>query len=530
MPTYDVVITGGLIVDGSGAAPRPGSVGISGDRIVAVGDIPRDVRAAHNIAADGGIVCPGFIDIHTHSDISVISHPCCESKIYQGVTTEVVGNCGFSGFPVDREYRSEHVDLLRMIGCVDVSIDWLDLDGYGSAVDRAHPALNIAPLVGHGTLRIACGIGSDLSPPSTALGRMSDMLARCFEQGAFGFTTGLSYVPSCLANADEIALLVRLTAAHERLYATHARGQLGEVGAIKEAFSVAASEQARLQFSHLAINQPSMWGSANQILELFHTARSGGVDVAFDVYPYDASSSALMQHMPVWLQEGGTAAMRKRLSDSAARQQAIADLSHDWWGENPWMWSRFIISSAPFANELIGQSIQKLADDGHVSGETMALRLCEEFGNDIHVVLHYREERDVIEFMSDKLAVIGSDGLALPLYETFGRPHPRSFGSFPRVLGRFVRDLSALDLNDAILKMTSAPAGRLGLRDRGRLKPGYFADVLVIDPQTIADRATYVAPTALAEGLQTVIVNGQIAVWNGAQTAIRAGRVLRYSA
>jgi N-acyl-D-amino-acid deacylase len=530
MPDLDLIITNGMIVDGSGAAPRPGSVAIEGDRIVAVGELPSDAVAGSRIDARGGLICPGFIDIHTHSDVSVVSHPCCASKIHQGVTTEVVGNCGFSAFPINPMYRTDHTDLLRMIGRVDNPLDWCDLDGFAAAVEQASPAINVAPLVGHGTLRIAAGIGSATLVPDEDRARMRRLLAQCFEQGAFGLTTGLSYVPSCLADGNEITDLVALTASYGRLYATHSRGQLGEAGAIEEAAAVGAQTGVRLQYSHLAINQPGNWGTADSVLERFHAFRNRDIDVAFDVYPYDASSSALTQHLPPWVQQGGIEPMRQRLADQSDRQRVTHELGHDWWDDRPWMWQRFVISAAPGADDLIGRSIQALASEAHISGEEMVVRLCEQFGNEVHIVLHYRQERDVIAFMKDDLASIGSDGLALPASANFGRPHPRSFGCFPRVLGRFVRELSVVSLTDAIRKMTASPADRLNLRDRGRLKPGYFADVLVIDPERIADRATYVAPIALAVGVETVVINGKLAVSGGEETGIRAGRLLRYAA
>lgn len=530
MANIELIITNGTIVDGTGGAPRPGAVAIEGDRIVAVGELPAGSMAGSTIDARGGLICPGFIDIHTHSDVSVVSHPCCTSKIRQGVTTEVIGNCGFSAFPINPQHRTDQVDLLRMIGRVDTALDWCDLEGFAAVVGRARPAINVVPLVGHGTLRIAAGIGSTVLVADQDRIRMLRLLAQCFEQGAFGFTTGLTYVPSCLADTQELTDLVKLTASHDRLYATHARGSLGEAGAINEAAALGSQTGVRLQFSHLAINQPANWGRADRVLEWFHAFRKRDIDIAFDVYPYDASSSALTQHLPAWVQQGGIEPMRQRLADSSDRLRLTHELAHDWWDDTPWMWERFVISAAPGADELIGRSIQLLAEEAHVSGEEMVIRLCEQFGNEVHIVLHYRQERDVTAFMNDPLAIIGSDGLAFPASGDFGRPHPRSFGCFPRVLGRFVRELSAMSLVDAIRKMTSAPADRLKLRNRGRLKTGHYADVLVIDPKHVVDRASYTDPTALAIGVEAVIVNGKVAVLHDQETGIRSGRLLRYAA
>lgn len=531
MATFDLLIRNGRIFADRRIGEQPASVGVRGERIVALGDVPADAQATTVIDAQGGVVCPGFIDIHTHSDLSAISHPCCASKLHQGVTTEVVGNCSVSAFPINPAYAQEHAHFLQLVGHLRRPLSWTDLNGFGEEVARAAPAINIAPLVGHGALRIAAGMGADTTTAVERRSRLMELLRESFEQGAFGFTTGLSIIPSCLAHHDELTQLIGLSAQYDRMYATHARAgvHVSETESFEEAAAAARATGVRLQYSHLAINQPSHWGQAGKVLEGFHRLRREGVDAAFDVYPYAASSSALSQHLPPWVQEGGLEKMRERLSDTSVRESAVQEMRRSWWGgcEGPWRWERFILSAVPAASELVGRSVAEIADEWRVSGEETALRLCEQYGNAVHIVLHYREERDVMEFMRDDLAIIGSDGLAMPAVDDGSRPHPRSYGCFPRVLGRYVRELSALSLGDAIGKMTAAPADRLGLRDRGRLKEGHFADVLVIDTARIIDRATFDNPFALAEGVNTVIVNGQIAMRDGRSTGVRPGRFLR---
>lgn len=533
MSTFDLIIHNGRLHVEREPFLESGAIGIRDDRIEFVGKLPSNAQAETMIDAGGNLICPGFIDIHTHSDLSALACPECESKVFQGVTTEVVGNCSFSAFPINPAFEPDHINLLKMIGRVDVPLRWKDLNGYADFVAQSAPAINVAPLVGHGTLRIAAGIGADPTPSRERTARMLQLLNECFEQGAFGFTTGLTYIPSMLAEPDEIAKLLKATRAHDRLYATHARsgGPHTEMESFEEAAAATRDTQVRLQFSHLALNQPSNWGKAADMLERFHQLKSEGFDVAFDVYPYAASSSALVQHMPGWVQEGGLEAMRKRLAVSALRARVIEDLKIGWWNgiEGSWQWDRFVISAAPGAPELIGRSIAELAAEDNVSGEEFTVRLCEEFGNEVHIVLHYRQEDDVISFLKDELASIGSDGLAMPAINDGSRVHPRSYGSFPRVLDRFVRNLGALPLEDAIRKMTSAPADRLRLRDRGRLVPGHFADVVVIDTEHVTDRATFVNPFLLAEGVETVVVNGKVVVQNRRPTGIRAGRLLRYN-
>ncbi|MDB5460817.1 MAG: N-acyl-D-amino acid deacylase [Caulobacteraceae bacterium] len=530
---FDLLIRNGHYFDDDGEL-RSGSVAIEKDRIRAVGQLPSDVGAAKIIEADGRLISPGFIDIHTHSDLSAVCHPCCESKLHQGVTTEVIGNCSLSAFPINPAHLDEHRGLMQVVSLDEADMDWTDLDGYARRVEAAAPALNLVPLVGHGALRIAAGLGGVAGPcRADARKGMSRLLAEAFEQGAFGFTTGLSIVPSCYADQEEVQELVNLTSAYDRMYATHIRAAgVTELEAFNEAAATTRASGVRLQYSHLAINQPSNWGKGGEVLERFHRLRADGLDVAFDVYPYDASSSALSQYLPSWVQAGGLEAMRERLRDPATRRQALQDAAQSWWpAEGRWRWDRFIVSAAPpQCQEMVGRTIAEIAQGQGLSGEELSLQLLEEYGNEIHVVLHYREEVDVVSFMRDELAIIGSDGLALPARNDGSRIHPRSFGSFPRVLGRFVRDKAVMSLADAIRKMTAAPADRLKLRDRGRLRPGFFADITVLDPDRIADRATFAHPFELAEGVDLVVVNGQVVLENGVETGARPGRLLRYSA
>ncbi|MEX2672274.1 MAG: amidohydrolase family protein [Phycisphaeraceae bacterium] len=534
MPDFDLIFTNGWLVDGIHPEPYHGLVAVNEDRIAYIGAPLSDVTAKNIIDAQGYVICPGFIDIHTHSDLSALSYPQCTNKIFQGVTTEVIGNCGFSTFPVHVAHRHKHEQLMQMVDGSGLPIDWHNLDGYARRAERAAPALNIAPLVGHGALRIAAVDEVECNQSVTdTRKKMLHLLQESFEQGAFGFTTGLTYTPSGLAPQDELLELIECTVRYDRLYATHSRagGDTSESEALSEAADHACRTDVRFQYSHLAINQPSQWGNADKVLARFHRLIDEGIDIAYDIYPYEASSSALIQHLPMWIQDDELATMRSRLADPQTRRSVIEALRKSWWGgcEGRWMWDRFIVSATPVADDLIGRSIAELAAETGVSGEEMVLQLCESFGNQLHIVLHYRMEDDVRHFIQDDLSVIGSDGLALPERIEQAHPHPRSYGTFPRVLGYYVRDKSVLSLNAAIHKMTAAPADRLLLRDRGRLKAGNFADIVVIDPDRIRDRATYVNPTLRPEGVMTVVVNGQVVMNDGQQTGSRPGRVLRFN-
>ena len=357
---YDVIFLNVVIVDGSGAPARAGHVGIADRRIAWIGDDTtaddslRD--AARVIDAHGAVLCPGFIDIHTHSDLTLLVDGAGESKLRQGVTTEVVGNCSFSAFPIEPSRLDLHADHLAR-ATAPVRPWWTDLDGYAHALESEGIALNVAALAGHGTLRVAA-MGVDARPPSPAeLSRMIGDLDESLSQGAFGMSTGLTHVPSAYGDFDEVVALAEVLSRHGALYATHARAVgSDERDAVAEAIDVGRATGVTVEFSHLAINRPERWGTGHELLEMFERARADGVDIVFDVYPYDASSSSLTQYLPPWVQEGGTEEMRRRLADPGERRRALADMTAGWFNGIPWLWDRFVVSSTP-DGALVGQTL-----------------------------------------------------------------------------------------------------------------------------------------------------------------------------
>jgi N-acyl-D-aspartate/D-glutamate deacylase len=527
---FDVAIVNASIVDGSGAPARTGHVGITDGRIAWIGDeygvdtaLP---DAARVIDTHGVVLCPGFIDIHTHSDLTLLVDGAGESKLLQGVTTEVVGNCSFSAFPIEPSRLNLHADHLAR-ATARVRPWWTDLDGYAHALETEGIALNVVPLTGHGTLRVAA-MGVDARPPTAAeLQRMIGDLGESLAQGAFGMTTGLTHVPSAYGDFDEVVALAEVLAEHGALYATHCRAVGGdERDAVAEAIEVGRATGVTVEFSHLAINRPERWGTGNELLDMFERARQDGVDIMFDVYPYDASSSSLTQYLPPWVQEGGTDEMRHRLADPSVRERALADMSEGWFNGIPWLWGRFVVSSTP-DGAFVGQTLADAAATTRLPPDELTLRLCEQYGNEIQMVLFYRTEADVAAFLSHPLAVVGSDGNAIPLEQGSAKPHPRSFGTFPRVLGRFVRDQAILQLPDAIRKMTAEPARRLGIRDRGTIEVGMAADLVIFDPRVVEDRATFEQPAQAPNGISHVMVDGTLVLDDYAVTGHRPGKVLR---
>jgi N-acyl-D-amino-acid deacylase len=523
----DTAFVNASIIDGSGGPARPGHVGIADGRVAWIGDASAERPVAGRIIDVGGaVLCPGFIDIHTHSDLTLLVDGLGESKLRQGVTTEVVGNCSFSAFPIEPSRLDLHADHLAR-ATAPVRPWWTDHHGYARALENEGIALNVAALVGHGTLRVASMGVEARKADSNELQRMVRDLDESLAQGAFGMSTGLTHVPSAYGDFDEVLVLAEVVAAHGALYATHARATGNdERDAVAEAIEVGRATGVTVEFSHLAINRPERWGTGRELLGMFDRARRDGVDIVFDVYPYDASSSSLTQYLPAWVQAGGTEEMRQRLAAPDIRRRALGDMQSGWFNGIPWLWDRFLVSSTP-DGAFVGQTLDQLADSQRLEPDELTLRLCEQYGNEIQVVLFYRTDADVAAFLEHPLAVVGSDGNAISLDQAAAKPHPRSFGTFPRVLGRYVRDQGILELPDAIRKMTGEPARRLGLVDRGTIEVGAVADLVVFDPRVVADRATFVEPACAPFGITEVMVGGTLVLTAGEVTGNRPGKVLR---
>ncbi|MFD4191828.1 N-acyl-D-amino-acid deacylase family protein [Amycolatopsis thermoflava] len=515
-------------MDGTGAPAFTGDVAFSGDRILSVTRTAGTASPAREILdCEGLVVAPGFIDAHTHSDISFFLYPDADSKITQGVTTEVVGNCGFSAFPVRDERREMLEEFVRGLGFPRVPVRWRDYSEYAGELQRQQPATNVAALVGHGALRIAVSGSHDVVTDEDLLGAMARELREALEQGAFGLSTGLTYVPSRFITPPEKNRLLEVVRDHDGLYATHARADPG-LAPFAEAIRLCSTTGTRLQYSHAALNDPADWGRAEEVVRLFEIAVEHGVDARYDVYPYAASASALTQYLPAWLQERGESAMRKSLADEVVRRAAALDLSRGLFGRIPWDWSRVLISLAGQDDrDLEGRTVREAAAARDCTPERLVVRLCGRYGNSAQVALFYRSEADVAEFIRHDLSTIGSDGSSLPLTAP-GRPHPRNYGAHARVLERYVAD-GTLTLEKAVHKCTQAVADRLRLRDRGVLAEGAYADIIVFDPGRTRETATWTRPNSLAAGMRGVWVNGRPAVLHEQPTGVRAGVVLRRS-
>ena len=504
--TFDVLIRGGMVVDGSGAPGRIADVGLRGDRIEAVGDLEAAI-GVRVLDAAGLVVSPGFVDIHTHSDYALLLDPSGESKVRQGVTTEVIGNCSYSPFPA----RPADVPALRAtmsgLSADDLEWDWTDLEGYRRRFDATGAALNVAPLAGHCALRVAAMGFADRPPSAGELAAMERLLAEAMEQGAFGFSAGLTLAPSAYATTDEIAALCRVAARYGGYYAAHMRVYPGqELAARRETLEIGRRAGIAVQMAHNNVAGRPFWPLVPEVLGLLERARAEGLDATYDVYPYLAGMSIVDQLLPGWAQAGGVEALLARLRDPATRRRIYDELAPGrGGGALPWDWDSIRVTDVqPEADRAFeGKTVAEVAALLGVDGLEALLTLAER--DRASATFHHLSEANTRLLLRHPLGMVGSDGNAVTIgtRSLRGRPHPRFFGTFPRVLGRYVRDQGVLPLEEAIRKMTAAPAARLGLADRGLLAPGKVADVTVFDPRTILDHATYEAPARYARASGT---------------------------
>ncbi|MCP2360249.1 N-acyl-D-amino-acid deacylase [Nonomuraea thailandensis] len=460
------------------------------------------------IDATGLIVTPGLIDLHSHADFTVLGAPTAESCLYQGVTTLVTGNCGMSPFPGPS------------------GSPWPDLAGFAAAVDAARPAVNLAPLVGHGALRAAVLGQQRRAPDQDELDRMRGLLATAAEQGAFGLSTGLIYAPGSFAATDEIEALAAVAARHDLLYATHMRDEGDRlIEAVEEALAVARASGVRLQISHLKAMGPANHGKVARALALMDAAAARGLDVACDVYPYTASSTTLTSRLPGWAMDGGTGALLARLADPATRERVLADL-------RPAVGRTFLpegviiaeLSPGPYGAR-VGDSIAAIARDTGVEPAEAVLDVLAAHDAAVTIVNHAMAERDVQDVLRHPAGAVASDGWVLRAPGD-GHPHPRNFGTFARVLGPSVRGAGVVPPAEAVRKMTALPATRLALGERGTVAPGQVADLAVFDPESTADHATYGDPWRYASGARHVLVAGELVLGDGTPTGARPGRTL----
>ena len=526
----EILIRGGLMVDGTGAPPVSADIGVVGSRIVEIGrDLPS--ARARVIDADGMIVAPGFIDVKTHSDWTLPLMPLCESKVRQGVTTEVIGHCGYSCAPV---LPGKATALASYLG---PSAPWLDFreTSFADYVASFPPtSLNRVMLVGHNTLRLMAMGLDDRPAEAHELALMRKLLIEALDAGAAGLSSGLFTPPGAFATAAELVELGLELRRRGAFYFTHLRDEADDIdAALAEAIDFGRQTGVHVQISHVKLSGMDNWGRANLLLDKLATARAEGIAIDCDQYPYTAASNPLKNLFPPWLQEGGVDAMLDRLSSADTRTRLAGDMEgmrlNNFGRVSDWGAIR--VSISPNLPENAGLTIAEIAARRGVDEFDAACDYLAADRGQTRVLVEAISEEDVRTFIRSPHVMVGSDGNSVAPYgmTSQGRPHPRFYGTFARILGRYVRDEGLLPLEAAIHKMTGLTAQMLHLQDRGTLRPGAAADIVVFDADIIDERATYENPHRYAVGINHVLVNGTHVIADGNHTGALPGMMLRPS-
>jgi N-acyl-D-amino-acid deacylase len=490
MPAYDLLVRGGRIIDGTGAPARDGDLAIAGGRIAAVGTVDGD--AARVIDASGLAVAPGFIDVHSHDDVALINNPGLDFKAAQGVTTVVCGNCGAGAAPSNERFEQFYQRGVEgILGPVE-RFTWRSLGEFYETVRAADPAVNAAFLVPHGAVRAASMGWERRAPTAAELSVMKEHVAEGMAAGAVGLSTGLIYPPGAFAETDELIALAKVVAGHGGIYVSHIRNEgAGLLEAVSEAIRIGEEAGVPVQISHHKASGRPNYGLTERSLPLIDAARSRGLDVTIDAYPYTAASTALVAIAP-----------RGRMREGAD--------PHD-----------VMVASVKYQHQYEGKRLDEIASMMDLPVEEAVERLLREEENAPSAIMFVMDEPDVRRVLQHPTCMIGSDGLP-----TGGKPHPRLYGTFPRVLGTYARDEGLFSLEESVRRMTSLPAGKFRLAERGELREGYWADAVVFDPATIDDIATYEEPRRYPRGIAFVVVNGQVIVEGGTPSTVPAGQVL----
>jgi N-acyl-D-amino-acid deacylase len=526
---FDITIRGGRIMDGSSTPWFRGDVGISGDRIAAVGDLSA-AEARTNIDATDKVVCPGFVDCHSHSDLTILANREASSSIFQGVTTEIVGNCGLGFAPITDKSRKGMEKYIQGF-CSDVPVDWFTFGEYLNRIENGI-AINIGLLVGHGVVRRAVMGTEHRTPARDEMEAMERLAAESLDAGALGLSFGLEYLPGRVADAEELRRLCAVAARRNKVTAWHVRNRDRKfVEAVDEAISVTQETGAALQLSHLSAKPGSSARAWNRVMETVRLARAEGHDVQCDMIPYTVGPGLLSTILPDWVSRGSTEQVQARLRDPVVRAQLVAESDRYWLLFYYREWDKLTLTASRSHPDWIGMTFREIGEAAGKDPFDCVYDILADEGETmdqvwINGVLF--SEGDVAEWISDPLFCIGSDGWTTkndgPLAEVTN--HPSCYGWTPRVIQKYVREMRTMRLEEAIRKMTSMPATRFGLTDRGMLRANMVADVIVFDEDDFQTRATYFKPHVYAEGMAYVIVNGRIALREGTPTGVLSGCAL----
>lgn len=532
----DLLIRGGTIVDGTGGPARAEDIAIVGSKIVAIGPDASATPAKRVLQADGLVVAPGFIDMHSHADFTLPSYPGALNSLRQGVTTEVIGNCGYSPAPLAADARraDDQRGACHGLG-PGLDWDWRSFADFLDRLDASRPAVNCVPLVGHGMIRLATVGADERAATEGELTAMRSLVADALAAGAWGMSTGLVYPPGSYASTDEIVAIGEALRSAGGLYASHIRNENdGLAEALNEALEIGRRLGVRVQVSHLKCAGLSNHGRAAEALAILGEARAAGQRVTQDAYPYVAGSTLLTMLLPPWVHAGGVDALVARLRSADMRARIAVDLRDGLPG-----WPNYSVSSGgpdfirvaavadPSLVHLEGLTLTQGAARAGADPVTFVCDTIEADHGATTMIVTLMDEADVDLILGDPSSAIGSDQLGVT--SPTAQVHPRAYGSFVRILGRYVRERGQIPLATAIHRMTGLPARILGLEDRGRVTPGATADLVLLDPATVIDVSTYEAPTLPPRGIEAVLLGGRFAVDGGRAVDAGLGRVLRRS-
>ena len=538
----DIKIINAKIIDGTGSPAYDGEVGIVEDKITKIGDLSNE-DAKTVIDAKGNVVAPGFIDMHTHSDMSLVYDRNASSRIYSGVTTDVIGNCGIGVAPVKEENKQLLLDYLgtRIVGSMPVKLElkWDSYESYIKYMEENPPAVNVAPLLAQGPIRIYEMGFSKEEPTDKELENMVELSDDCMKQGPLGMTSGLVYLPGEYTTQKELVELCKKVAKYDGFYATHMRNEGDEIfEAMDEAIDVARQSGVRLHISHLKCLGHKNFGQTDKLFAKINKAREEGLKVSFDVYPYNAGMTSLSAMLPPWMFEGGVDKMVERLTDEKNRKQIVHDIENGlpgWqnFGGSLRSWDDVTIVSVTQDEDawMEGMKLTEIAAKWDKDlYNTMFDILYKENGR-VQITIVLMDENDVQTILSHPDSMVGSDSMSLATEGLLAKTstHPRAFGTQAKVLGEFVREKKCFSLEEGVKKLTYNPAKILKIEGRGLLKEGNFADIVIFNPDTIKDMATYKNPKQYPVGIDTVIVNGVVAFEDGKQLEVLPGRFLKNS-
>jgi N-acyl-D-amino-acid deacylase len=514
---YDLLIRTAQIVNGSGKPAFAGDIGIIGERIVATGSC-LEGDAQRVIEADNQVVSPGFIDAHTHDDMIIMRQRIALPKVHQGITTLVIGNCGFGMAPMAPQHMQEMQNYASaVLGKDDHPWHWPTMGAFLEALAAQPLGQQVCVLLGHTTVRVAV-MGFAARPASEQeMVAQEALVAEAMQAGAAGLSLGLMYMPGMYTSTAELVRLARVVGSYGGIVTSHMRGEGDHMlASLDEMLSIAEQAEVAVHISHLKIIGHRNWGSISRALERIADARARGLSITVDMYPYTAGSTTITQLLPPWLLEGGLEQTLQSLRDPAIRRRVSQDFAHGlpgWENQVEMLgWERIVLSSMhQEANHILeGLSIVEAAEQLGLTAEETFFRLLLEEEGRITIIVFSMDEHDVDQVIQSSFAMIGSDGLPL----LSGRPHPRLYGTFPRYIRRYVRELKSLKLEEAIHKITAMPAARFGLTEHGLIQPSKIADLVIFDPSHIGDRATYNEPQLYPDGITAVIVAGKPVVTN----------------